>query len=39
MTVYHTMVANNQNIAPQGLEGVESTKIGDQRFDGAYFTA
>jgi ABC-type transport system substrate-binding protein len=39
MTVYHTMVANNQNVAPATLEGVESTKIGDQRFDGAYFPA
>ncbi len=35
--VYHTMVANNQNVAPQNLRGVESTLIGDQRFDRAYF--
>jgi ABC-type transport system substrate-binding protein len=39
MTVYHTMVANNQNVAPNNLEGVDSTKIGDQRFDGAYFAS
>jgi peptide/nickel transport system substrate-binding protein len=36
-TVYHTMMASNQNVAPQNLEGVDSTLIGDQRFDGAYF--
>jgi peptide/nickel transport system substrate-binding protein len=34
--VYHTMMANNQNVAPKNLIGVESTQIGDQRFDGAY---
>jgi peptide/nickel transport system substrate-binding protein len=34
---YHTMMANNQNVAPQNLQGVDSTLIGDQRFDGAYF--
>jgi ABC-type transport system substrate-binding protein len=34
--VYHTMMAANQNVAPQNLQGVESTLIGDQRFDGAY---
>ena len=37
--VYHTMIANNQNIAPKNLLGVDSTLIGDQRFDGAYFSA
>ena len=37
--VYHTMIANNQNIAPKNLMGVDSTLIGDQRFDGAYFSA
>jgi peptide/nickel transport system substrate-binding protein len=37
--VYHTMIANNQNVAPQKLLGVDSTLIGDQRFDGAYFSA
>ena len=36
-TVYHTMMASNQNVAPQNLQGVDSTLIGDQRFDGAYF--
>ena len=36
---YHTMIANNQNVAPQNLQGVDSTLIGDQRFDGAYFSA
>lgn len=35
--VYHTMLAQNQNVAPKNLMGVESTQIGDQRFDGAYF--
>jgi peptide/nickel transport system substrate-binding protein len=35
--VFHTMMANNQNVAPRNLMGVESTLIGDQRFDGAYF--
>ena len=35
--VYHTMIANNQNVAPQNLQGVESTVFGDQRFAGAYF--
>lgn len=35
--VYHTMMANNQNVAPKNLMGVESTLIGDQRFDGTYF--
>ena len=30
------MIASNQNIAPRRLQGVESTLIGDQRFDGAY---
>jgi peptide/nickel transport system substrate-binding protein len=35
--VFHTMMANNQNIAPQKLQGVESTQFGDQRFAGAYF--
>jgi hypothetical protein len=34
---YHTMMANNQNVAPKNLQGVDSTLIGDQRFDGAYF--
>ena len=34
--VYHTMVANNQNVAPRNLRGVDSTLIGDQRFDAAY---
>ena len=33
---YHTMIASNQNIAPRRLQGVDSTLIGDQRFDGAY---
>ena len=37
-TVYHTMMASNQNVAPKNLQGVESTLIGDQRFDGAYFS-
>jgi peptide/nickel transport system substrate-binding protein len=36
-TVYHTMMATDQNVAPQNLDGVDSTLIGDQRFDGAYF--
>jgi hypothetical protein len=36
---YHTMIANNQNIAPTNLQGVDSTLIGDQRFDGAYFSS
>jgi peptide/nickel transport system substrate-binding protein len=36
-TVYHTMMSSNQNVAPQNLQGVDSTLIGDQRFDGAYF--
>ena len=31
------MIAINQNVAPQNLQGVESTLFGDQRFDGAYF--
>ena len=35
--VFHTMMASNQNVAPQNLLGVDSTLIGDQRFDGAYF--
>jgi peptide/nickel transport system substrate-binding protein len=35
--VYHTMLANNQNVAPKNLQGVESTVFGDQRFAGAYF--
>lgn len=35
-TVYHTMMASNQNVAPKNLMGVESTLIGDQRFDGAW---
>jgi ABC-type transport system substrate-binding protein len=35
--VYHTVMANNQNVAPKNLMGVESTLVGDQRFDGAYF--
>ena len=30
--VYHTIMANNQNVAPQNLQGVESTLFGDQRF-------
>ncbi len=34
---FHTMMANNQNVAPKNLMGVDSTLIGDQRFDGAYF--
>jgi ABC-type transport system substrate-binding protein len=34
--VFHTMMASNQNIAPKNLQGVDSTLIGDQRFDGAY---
>lgn len=33
---FHTMIASNQNIAPRRLQGVDSTLIGDQRFDGAY---
>jgi len=36
--VYHTMIAANQNIAPQNLQGVDSTVFGDQRFNGAYFS-
>jgi peptide/nickel transport system substrate-binding protein len=35
--VYHTIMAANQNVAPKNLMGVESTLVGDQRFDGAYF--
>jgi peptide/nickel transport system substrate-binding protein len=35
--VFHTMMANNQNVAPGNLMGVESTLFGDQRFAGAYF--
>ena len=35
--VFHTMIAANQNVAPQNLMGVDSTVFGDQRFDGAYF--
>jgi ABC-type transport system substrate-binding protein len=35
-TAFHTMMASNQNVAPKNLEGVESTLIGDQRFDGAW---
>ena len=35
--VYHTVMAANQNVAPNNLQGVESTLVGDQRFDGAYF--
>ena len=35
--VFHTIMANNQNVAPQNLMGVESTLFGDQRFAGAYF--
>ena len=34
--VFHTMIAANQNIAPQNLPGVDSTVFGDQRFNGAY---
>ena len=34
---FHTMIASNQNVAPKNLLGVDSTLIGDQRFDGAYF--
>ena len=34
--VFHTMIAANQNIAPQNLQGVDSTVFGDQRFNGAY---
>ena len=33
---FHTMIAANQNVAPKRLQGVDSTPIGDQRFDGAY---
>ena len=33
---FHTMIASNQNVAPKNLQGVDSTLIGDQRFDGAY---
>jgi ABC-type transport system substrate-binding protein len=33
---FHTMLASNQNVAPKNLMGVDSTLIGDQRFDGAY---
>ena len=36
--VFHTMMASNQNVAPQNLQGVESTVFGDQRFAGAYFS-
>jgi peptide/nickel transport system substrate-binding protein len=36
--VFHTMMASNQNVAPQNLQGVESTLFGDQRFAGAYFS-
>ena len=35
--VFHTIMAANQNVAPKNLMGVESTLVGDQRFDGAYF--
>lgn len=34
--VFHTVTAQNQNVAPKNLQGMESTLFGDQRFTNAF---